>query len=138
MLHYYPRHVSSINMPIFRRTNCIHAASGIVALCKRLHSTPVESMVNEIILCYDARSKKNIKFHELCIHFLILRSVLLYFRHDTANCLQSFIHKTKFHTFRITDPISLPQNLFHCVTLPAFSWYTLYCTLTVSFEINPR
>ena len=29
-------------MPIFRRTNCIHTASGIVALCKRLHSTPVE------------------------------------------------------------------------------------------------
>jgi len=43
MLHYYPRHVSSINMPIFRRTNCIHTASGIVALCKRLHSKPVES-----------------------------------------------------------------------------------------------
>jgi len=40
MLHYYPRHVSSINMPIFRRTNCIHTASGNV---KRLHSTPVES-----------------------------------------------------------------------------------------------
>ena len=43
MLHYYPRHVSSINMPIFRRTNFIHAASGIVALCKRLHSTQVDS-----------------------------------------------------------------------------------------------
>ena len=43
MLHYYPRHVSSINMPIFRRANCIHTASGIVALCKWLHSTPVES-----------------------------------------------------------------------------------------------
>jgi hypothetical protein len=43
MLHYYPRHVSSINMPIFRRKNCIHTASGIVALCKGLHSTPVES-----------------------------------------------------------------------------------------------
>ena len=44
MLHYYARHVSSINnMPIFRRTNSIHTASGIVALCKRLHSTPVES-----------------------------------------------------------------------------------------------
>jgi len=43
MLHYYPRHISSINMPIFRRKNCIHTASGIVALCKRLHSTPVES-----------------------------------------------------------------------------------------------
>ena len=32
MLHYYPRHVSSINMPILRRKNCIHTASGIVAL----------------------------------------------------------------------------------------------------------
>ena len=43
MLHYYPRHVSSINMPIFRRKNCIHTASGIVALCKRLHLMLVES-----------------------------------------------------------------------------------------------
>ena len=93
LLHYYPRHVSSINMPIFRRKklyshsiwylrslqtsaqytgwertqvrkqyvcyiiildmfraltypssggkNCVHTASGIFALCKRLHSTPV-------------------------------------------------------------------------------------------------
>jgi hypothetical protein len=30
-------------MPIFRSTNCIITASGIVALCKRLHSTPAES-----------------------------------------------------------------------------------------------
>ena len=43
LLHYYPRHVSSINMPIFRRKNCIHTASGIFALCKRLQSTLVES-----------------------------------------------------------------------------------------------
>ena len=42
LLHYYPRHVSSINMPIFRRKNCIHTASGIFAPCKRLHSTLVE------------------------------------------------------------------------------------------------
>jgi hypothetical protein len=32
MLHYNPRHASSINMPIFRRTNCIITASGIVTL----------------------------------------------------------------------------------------------------------
>ena len=44
--HYYPRHVSSINMPIFKRKNCIHTASGIFALCKRLHSTLVESAFN--------------------------------------------------------------------------------------------
>ena len=97
LLHYYPRHVSSINMPIFRRKNCIHTASGIVALCKRLPSTLVEMLceynfsswrltcwyskhvednnvtnilltnkencalkfVDEIILYYDARSKKH-------------------------------------------------------------------------------
>ena len=43
LLHYYPRHVSGINMPIFRRKNCIHRASGIFALCKCLHSTLGES-----------------------------------------------------------------------------------------------
>ena len=43
MLHYYPRHVPNINMPIFRRTNCNLTASGNVALCKRLHNTPVKS-----------------------------------------------------------------------------------------------
>jgi hypothetical protein len=43
LLHYYLRHVSSINMPIFRRKNYIHTASDIFALCKRLHSTLVES-----------------------------------------------------------------------------------------------
>ena len=44
MLHYYPRHVSSINMPIFRRTNCIHTAFGIVAL-----ELSERSYINKII-----------------------------------------------------------------------------------------
>ena len=39
MLHYNPRHVSSINMPIFRRTNCVITASGIVTLCTVQYST---------------------------------------------------------------------------------------------------
>ena len=43
LLHYYPRHVSSINTPIFRRKNCIHTASVTFALRKRLHSTLAES-----------------------------------------------------------------------------------------------
>ena len=38
MLHYNPSHVSSINMSIFRRKNCIITASGIVTLCNRLYS----------------------------------------------------------------------------------------------------
>ena len=33
MLHYNPVHVSSITMLIFRRSNCIITASGIVTLC---------------------------------------------------------------------------------------------------------
>ena len=33
MLYYNPRHVSNINMPIFRRTNRIITASGVVTLC---------------------------------------------------------------------------------------------------------
>ena len=52
MLHYYPRHVSSINMPVFRRTNYFHTVSDIVALFKRLHSTPVESrLLSTGVLC---------------------------------------------------------------------------------------
>ena len=43
MLHYNPRHVSSTNMPIFRRTNCIITASGIVTLCTVQYSMPDES-----------------------------------------------------------------------------------------------
>jgi hypothetical protein len=43
MLHYNPRQVSSDTVLIFRRSNCITAASGIVTLCKQPYSTPVES-----------------------------------------------------------------------------------------------
>ena len=50
MLHYNPRHASSINMPIFRKTNFITTASGIVTLCKRLYGTPVESRLQSSLL----------------------------------------------------------------------------------------
>jgi len=43
MLHYNPQHVSSSTLLIFRRTNCIITASGVVTLCKRPYSMPVES-----------------------------------------------------------------------------------------------
>ena len=39
MLHYNPQHVSSSTLLIFRRTNFIITASGIVTLCKRPYST---------------------------------------------------------------------------------------------------
>jgi len=42
MLHYNPQHVSSSTMLIFRRTNCVITASGIVTFCKGQYSVPVE------------------------------------------------------------------------------------------------
>jgi hypothetical protein len=35
-------------MPIFRRKDCIHTASGIFAVCKCLHSTQVESGLTHV------------------------------------------------------------------------------------------
>ena len=43
MLRYNPQHVSSSTLLIFRRTNCIITASGIVTLSKQPYSMPVES-----------------------------------------------------------------------------------------------
>jgi len=43
MLHNNPQHVSSSTLLIFRRTNCIITASGIVTLFKQPYSMPVES-----------------------------------------------------------------------------------------------
>ena len=43
MLHYNPQHVSSSTLLIFRKTKCIITASGIVTLCIRPYSMPVES-----------------------------------------------------------------------------------------------
>jgi len=49
MLHYNTLHVSSINMSIFRKTNCIITASGIVTLCKRFYSMPDESRLSLLL-----------------------------------------------------------------------------------------
>ena len=43
MLPYNPQHISSSNLLIFRRTNCIITASGIVTVCKRPYNMPVDS-----------------------------------------------------------------------------------------------
>ena len=60
MSHYYPRHVSGLDMPILRRNNCTNTASGILALLSgcTLHRCSVQPL-EEIILYYDARSKKH-------------------------------------------------------------------------------
>jgi hypothetical protein len=52
MLFYNPRQFSSINMPIFRRTNFIITASGIVTPCKGLYSMPDESSLLSSVILY--------------------------------------------------------------------------------------
>ena len=61
MLHYNPRHVSSRTMLIFRRSNCIIAESGIVTLCKRLYSTPVENRLLSIGVLYSRLQRVTIR-----------------------------------------------------------------------------
>jgi len=80
MLHYYLRHVSSINMPNFRRTNYILAASGIVALCKRLHSTPVESRLQNSLLSIGLRCSRLQRAtipDAVCIQLVLLKMGML-------------------------------------------------------------
>jgi len=48
MSYYNPQHASSNTLLIFRRTNCIITASGIITLCKQPYSTPVESGLQSI------------------------------------------------------------------------------------------
>jgi len=52
MLHYNPQHVSSSTLLIFRRTNCIITASGIVILCKRPYSIQMHMRVLTHIFVY--------------------------------------------------------------------------------------
>jgi len=51
MLHYYPWHVSSTDMPIFRKKNCIYTASGTFALCKRVYCAAVYRERRYHMLC---------------------------------------------------------------------------------------
>ena len=48
MSHYNLQHVSSSTLLILRRTNCIITASGIVTVCKRPYSMPVESGLHTV------------------------------------------------------------------------------------------
>ena len=50
MLH-YAQHVSSSTLLIFRRTNCLTTASGIVTLCTQPYSMRVESGLSPLSTC---------------------------------------------------------------------------------------
>jgi hypothetical protein len=72
MLHYNPQHVSSINMPIFRMTNYIITASGIVTLCTVQYSMPDESRLQSSLISTGV-------LHSLLQRVTILDAVIIQF-----------------------------------------------------------
>jgi len=76
MLHYNPRHVSSINMPIFRRTNCIITASGIVTLSTVQYSMPDESSLLSPGMLYSRLQRVTIP-DAVIIQFVLLEMSML-------------------------------------------------------------
>jgi hypothetical protein len=82
MLHYNPRHVSSINMPIFRRTNCIITTSGIVTLC--MYSMPDESRLQS------SRLQRSTIPDVVITQFVLLKMGML--MPETCRWLQCNIH----------------------------------------------
>ena len=55
-------------MHIFRRKNCIHTASGIFALCKRLHSTLVESGLQSALNQYTVQTFTESEDTRCCVN----------------------------------------------------------------------
>ena len=78
MLHYNPQHVSSINMPIFRRTNYIITASGIVTLCTVQYSIPDESRLLSSGILYSRLQRMTIQ-DAVIIQFVLLKMGILMF-----------------------------------------------------------
>jgi len=76
MLHYNPRHVSSINMTIFRRTNFIITPSGIVTLCKRLYGMPDERSLFSSGILYCTVQRLTIP-DAVIIQFILLKMGVL-------------------------------------------------------------
>ena len=74
MLHYNPEHVSSSTMLIFRRTNCIITASGIVTLCKQPYSMPVESGLQSALNQHTVRRLQRVTIPDaVIIQFVLLK-----------------------------------------------------------------
>ena len=81
-------------MPIFRRTNCIITASGIVILCKRLHSMLDESrllcsLLSSGILC--SRLQRVTIPDAVIIQFVLLKMGMLMFETCLEDCNVTYI-----------------------------------------------
>ena len=75
MSHYYPRHVSGLDMPILRRNNYTNTAFGILALLSgctlhrlRADCSPLLKLVEEIILSHYLLHLVGLAFNLLLFH----------------------------------------------------------------------
>ena len=59
-------------MPIFRKKNCIHTASGIFAVCKRLHSTLVGSGLQSALNQCTVQTFTNSEDTRCCVNTIFL------------------------------------------------------------------
>jgi len=74
MLHYDPQHVSSNTVLIFRRTNCITTAPGIVTLCKQPYSMQVKSGLQSALTCILYSCLQRVTIPEaVVIQFVLLK-----------------------------------------------------------------
>ena len=72
MLHYNPQHVSSSTLPIFRRTNCIITASGIVTLGRPVCRLRADCSPLSICILYGCLQRVTIP-EAVVIQFVLLR-----------------------------------------------------------------
>jgi len=122
VIHYNPRHVSSINKPIFRRTNCNITASGIVTLCKRLYSMLDESNLLSSGILYSCLvtipDAVIIQFVLLKMGMLMLETCRgLYSMPDESNLLSSGIIYCRLQRMTIPDAVIIQFVLLKMGTL---------------------
>ena len=140
LLHYYPRHVSNINMPIFRRKNCIQTASGTFALCNRLHSTLVDSGLINIILdmfrtlTCPSSGEKIVFTQHLLSSLSVIACTVHWLRADSLTiCL---LHYYPRHVSNINMSIFRRKNCIHTAFVIFALCNRLHSTLVESGLIN--
>ena len=94
LLHYYPRHVSSINMPIFRRRNCIVCYTIILEMFRAL-------------TCPSSGGKIVCLLHYYPQHVLSINMPIFRRKTETeTDCVHNFACKWRRNS---------KFNLWHCV-----------------------
>ena len=73
MLHYNPQNVSSSTLLIFRRTNFIITAPGIVTLCRQPYSAAVESGLQSALNRHTVRPSAVTIPEAVIIKFVLLK-----------------------------------------------------------------